>query len=100
MYEGPFSGWVNDSLAGAMYVAFWCLAVRLVFLSIKPVRIVIYVLAVTSSIEVMQLWHPPMLEYVRSFAWGRALIGTTFSWLDFPHYALGAAVGWLGIRKT
>ena len=83
-----------------MYVAFWCLAARLIFRSAKPVRIVIYVLAATSSLELMQLWHPPFLEYVRSFAWGRALIGTTFSWLDFPHYVLGAAIGWLGIKNT
>ena len=100
VYEGPLAGWVNDSLAGTIYVTFWCLATRLVFRSVKPVRIIVYVLAATSSLEFMQLWHPPFLEYVRSFALGRTLIGTSFSWLDFPHYALGAAIGGFWIRKT
>jgi hypothetical protein len=29
---------------------------------------------------------------------GKALLGTTFVWWDFPHYALGSFVGWLWIR--
>ena len=76
MYEGPFASWVNDSLAGTIYVTFWCLAARLIFRSVKPARIAIYVLALTSSLEIMQLWHPPFLEYIRTFAPGWTLIGT------------------------
>lgn len=98
-YTGPLAGWVQDSLAGVIYVVFWCLAVHLLAPGASPPRIAIWVLAATSVLEFMQLWHPAWLEYVRGFAIGRALIGTTFSWWDFPHYVLGAGIGWLWLGR-
>jgi len=47
----------------------------------------------------LQLWHPPFLELIRSTFWGRALIGTSFSWWDFPHYIFGSAIGGFLIEK-
>ena len=44
-------------------------------------------------------WMSIFLERIRSNFWGSALIGTTFVWWDFPHYAIGCAVGWLLIRQ-
>jgi hypothetical protein len=46
----------------------------------------------------LQLWHPKSLETIRSSFIGSALIDTTFSWLDFPHYALGSFIGWQWLR--
>jgi len=98
-YTGPMAGWVQDSLAGVVYVVFWSLAVRLLAPTASPARIALSVLAATCALEFMQLWHPPFLEYVRSLALGQILIGTTFSWWDFPHYVAGAGVGWLWMRR-
>jgi hypothetical protein len=57
------------------------------------------VFAVTCALEVLQLWHPAPLEAVRGTFLGRTLLGTTFVWWDFPHYALGCALGaWSGRR--
>jgi len=52
------------------------------------------VLGITCSIECLQLWHPLFLESIRSTFIGGTLIGTTFSWWDFPHYAIGCCVSW------
>jgi hypothetical protein len=43
-------------------------------------------------LELLQLWHPPLLEVVRSTFLGHALIGSGFQWSDLPHYAAGALV--------
>jgi hypothetical protein len=56
------------------------------------------VLSVTCLLEGLQLWHPPFLEWPRSYLIGQILLGTTFSWSDFPYYFIGAELGWLWIQ--
>ncbi|NOZ60046.1 MAG: DUF2809 domain-containing protein [Calditrichaeota bacterium] len=93
-YSGAAANWVNNSLGGFFYVIFWCLFFHLAVAGAKPLLIAAWVLGVTSLLEFTQLWHPPMLEWMRSFFLGRALIGTSFVWSDFFYYFLGAIVGW------
>jgi hypothetical protein len=81
-----------------LYVAFWCLAVYLVWDRARPLAIAVCVLVLTCALEVLQLWHPPLLKAARATFLGRTLLGTTFVWLDFPHYALGCLLGWTWIR--
>jgi len=108
-YDGPGQEWVNNYAAGALYEVFWCLFVFLWW----PRReqdsqngrirydtgIAVGVFVATSLLEVLQLWHPWVLEQARATFWGRALLGTTFAWWDFPHYALGCALGWVWMRE-
>jgi len=61
-------------------------------------KIPLWVFIITCALEVLQLWHPKFLEMIRSSFIGSALIGTTFSWLDFPHYAIGCFIGWQWLR--
>ncbi len=95
LYAGPAQNWVNNYAAGVLYEIFWCLALLFFWPGREcTAKIAMGVLLVTSLLEVLQLWHPWMLEQIRSTFLGRALIGTTFSWWDFPHYILGCALGW------
>jgi len=94
IYTGPLHGWVNNSLGGFFYEIFWCLAAAAVFPRVQPLRIAAWVFLVTSSLELMQLWHPPFLDYLRSGFIGRTILGTTFNWKDFPYYASGSLAGW------
>lgn len=99
LYKGPGQGWLNDYAAGVLYEVFWCLVFYLLWPRRElATRIAVGVLGVTCVLEVLQLWHPWVLEQVRATFMGRALIGTTFSWWDFPHYALGCVLGWLWMR--
>ena len=96
LYTGPGQNWVNNYAAGVLYEIFWCLALFL----FRPRReyagrIALGVLIATSLLEVLQLWHPWPLEQIRRTFLGRTLLGTTFSWWDFPHYLLGCGLGWL-----
>ena len=99
LYAGPGHRWLNNSAAGLLYEIFWCLVLFFIWPRRRyATRIAVVVLAVTSLLEVLQLWHPWLLEQVRAAFLGRALIGTTFSWGDFPFYVLGCALGWLWMR--
>jgi hypothetical protein len=98
-YRGPLHGWVADSLGGVLYEIFWCLAAALVFRRTDEKRIAVRVFLATCLLEILQLWHPPFLETVRSTFIGRTLIGTSFSWLDFPHYAIGCLAGWWMVKR-
>jgi hypothetical protein len=98
-YSGIGNGWFNNYGAGALYVVFWILIVFLFFPSRDATNTIpIYVLSITCILEILQLWHPPLLEAIRSFYVGKALLGTTFVWWDFPHYFIGCMVGWWTIR--
>jgi hypothetical protein len=99
LYAGPGRAWVNNYAAGVAYEIFWCLALFFIWpRRSSTTRIALGVFLATSLLEVLQLWHPWVLEQVRATFLGRALIGTTFSWWDFPHYALGCGLGWLWMR--
>jgi hypothetical protein len=97
-YRGPAAAWVNDSLVGVFYEIFWCLIILLFLPKVKPWIVALCVLIVTCILEFMQLWHPPFLELLRSNFIGRTLLGTTFTWTDFPYYFLGSGIGWFWIR--
>ena len=98
-YSGPAAWWFNDYGAGLLYEVFWCLVVFLGMPRREAVtRIAFWVFGITCLLEVLQLWHPWVLEQIRSTFLGRALIGTTFVWWDFPHYILGCLIGWLWMR--
>jgi len=99
-YSGPGRWWFNDYGAGVLYEIFWILVVFFFFPTKKSAnRIPFWVFTITSALEILQLYNPWLLEKIRSFFLGRALIGTTFTWWDFPHYAFGCVIGWLLIKR-
>jgi hypothetical protein len=98
-YRGPGHIWFNDYGGGLLYEIFWCMVVFFFVPQRKNITpITLWVLIITCILETLQLWHPPFLEQIRSTFLGAALIGTTFVWLDFPHYILGCIIGWLLMR--
>ncbi|RKY08790.1 MAG: DUF2809 domain-containing protein [Planctomycetota bacterium] len=98
-YAGPGGGWFNDYGGGVAYEIFWCLVVFFFWPEKKAaVKIAVWVFIVTCLLETLQLWHPPFLRQIRSTFPGKALLGTTFAWWDFPHYVIGTFLGWLWMR--
>ena len=97
-YEGPAQSWVNNSLGGFFYEIFWCLVFAFIFLKTSPVKIAFWVFVVTCSLEFLQLWHPPFLQTIRSTFVGRTILGTSFTWFDFPYYFAGSFVGFLWLK--
>ncbi|WP_232285690.1 ribosomal maturation YjgA family protein [Crocosphaera chwakensis] len=71
----------------------------LFFSSKKAIKLIpIYVFIITCLLEILQLWNPPILALMRSHILGKLLLGTTFSWWDFPHYVIGCLLGWFWLE--
>lgn len=92
-YAGPVAGWVQGHAGGVLYVVFWILVVMWVRPGLSPWMVAGAVLVATSILEGLQLWQPPLLETVRDTFAGHAVLGSTFSWADLPHYLVGAGLG-------
>jgi len=99
-YRGPGSDLINDF--GPASMAYIWLFLLLTFFVVPrrawTWRIVIGVFVFTCAVEFLQLWKPPWLQAVRSTFPGRMVLGTTFSWWDFPAYAVGSLLGLLLLR--
>lgn len=92
-YAGPGAAWVQGYAGGILYVVFWILLAALARPRSSPRIVAGAVLVVTSLLEGLQRSSTPLLDAIRATFLGRALIGSTFSWWDFPHYLLGAVIG-------
>jgi len=99
-YTGFAQEWFNNYVAAVFYEIFWCLLAFLFWRTRQAIaQIPLWASIVTCGLEFLQLWHPPLLEQIRSTFLGRTLLGSTFSWWDFPHYVLGCFLGWLWLRQ-
>lgn len=99
LYAGPGASFVRFYAGGIVYEIFWILAVLALRPGLPPRRVAAWVFVATCALEVLQLWHPPLLEAVRATFLGRALIGSTFSGWDFAAYAVGCGLGLWGVHR-
>jgi hypothetical protein len=81
---------------GIPYVVFW-IAFWFMIFPFRRCVLTICVLAttVTCALEFMQLWKPQWLTQFRATRFGAALLGSGFTWSDFPPYFIGGAMGYL-----
>lgn len=98
VYAGPGHSWVVSSAGGVFYVVFWVFLVLALAPRLSPGRVSIVVLVVTSALEFLQLWQPPLLVQVRSTFVGHTILGSTFAWLDFVHYLAGCGIAYAVAR--
>lgn len=99
-YTGPYRHFFNDKLAGMFYVIFWTLLAAF-FVSLKRTSLIVTVVfLVTCGLEWTQHYSNPVLEMIRSTFIGRSIIGSTFSWYDYPFYLAGAIISWLLLQRV
>ena len=99
-YPGYGREWLNNYAAGILYEIFWCLFFFLAIPRQKAViSIPLWVFGITCLLEFIQLIKTPILQAIQSTFMGKILLGTTFSWWDFPHYLIGCVIGWLWLRQ-
>jgi len=95
-YEGWGQNWVRYYLSGSIYEIIWCLVLFFFWpYRANIVKIPAAVFIATCTLEFLQLWKVRFLEELRATLVGAAIIGTDFVWLQFPFYALGAAISLL-----
>jgi Protein of unknown function (DUF2809) len=88
------AAWLHDALGSVAYEIFWILLWVLLIPKVLPSRAAIAVCLATCAIEFLQLWQPAWLQALRATLPGRLVLGNTFSWADFPAYAIGSLAGW------
>jgi len=86
--------WFSIYGAGVLYEVFFILVFFLVFPGKRSIlNVPLWVFIITCLLETLQLWQPPFLQAIRKTFLGAVLLGTTFTWQDFPHYILGSTLG-------
>lgn len=81
--------WVAAHLGGTLYVAFFYFLARSVHPEGRRGSVALLVTLATCGVEALQLSDASWLETLRSTTPGALVLGSTFSWIDFPFYALG-----------
>ena len=99
-YSGPGAWELSSSAGGLLYVLFWMLIVCVVAPTLSSRSAATGVFLVTCALEILQLWHPALLQRIRSTFVGQAILGDTFDWSDFPYYAAGALTGYLLVKRV
>ncbi len=99
-YSGVFHKTVNNRISDLLYVVFWVILFKIIFPKNSDYKIVLSVFVITCALEFLQLWHPPFLQYIRSFLLGRTLLGTSYMPEDFLYYIMGAAIAYLILLKN
>lgn len=89
----------SDVFGSIAYQILFIALVQFCFPQTSIVKTAIAVFIFSCAIEVLQLWEPPFLQAIRATLPGRLILGNTFLWSDFPPYAIGSTVGWLGMRQ-
>lgn len=91
---GTGSAWLDNFAGEVLYEMFWMMLALIAFPRRSAVlKIGLAVLAATCGLELLQLWHTPVLDGIRSTAVGRLLIGHQFDPMDFVGYFIGCAIG-------
>ncbi|WP_319419898.1 ribosomal maturation YjgA family protein [Pleurocapsa sp. FMAR1] len=95
-YTGIGQAWVHDYSGDILYEILWCLVFSWFFPSKRATVIIpVWVFIVTSLIEISQLFFTHVPIALRETIIWKLLLGSTFVWWDFPHYAIGCLLGWL-----
>lgn len=81
--------WVAAHLGGTLYVAFFYFLARSVHPEGRRGSAAVLVTLATCGVEALQLSDAAWLEALRSTTPGALVLGSTFSWVDFPFYVLG-----------
>jgi hypothetical protein len=95
-WRSDLPDWWRGYGGGTPYVVFWIAFWFMIFPFRRCVLpICIFATMFTCFLEFMQLWKPEWLTQLRATRFGAALLGSGFTWSDFPPYFIGGAMGYL-----
>lgn len=87
--------WLRNLSGSIAYEMLWIFAVLAIWPRLKPLWVATAVCLATFGVEFLQLVQHPVLVAARATLPGRLILGSGFTWADFPLYMLGSGCGWL-----
>jgi Protein of unknown function (DUF2809) len=87
----------QDIMGSLAYQILLMFLVAFFFPRVSLVKVAVWVCVASCAGELLQLWQPPPLQTIRATWIGRIVLGNTFTVSDFPPYAVGSFLGWLGL---
>jgi glycopeptide antibiotics resistance protein len=90
---------LQDIIGSLAYQVLLMLLVAFFYPRLSLAKVAVGVFIFSAAIEFLQLWQSPFIQAVRATWAGRVILGNTFTWADFPPYALGCLLGWVGLRS-
>jgi glycopeptide antibiotics resistance protein len=90
---------LQDVVGSLAYQVLIMFLVAFLYPRLSLVTVAIGVFVFSAAIEFLQLYQPSWLQAIRATWAGRVILGNTFLWADFPPYALGCLLGWVGVRS-
>ena len=88
---GFLATYTGDTLWPVMF----CLIFRFLWPAVGTLPIVIGTFLLTQGIEFLQLWKPPLLQWMREKPILGFLLGTHFLWSDVVCISVGCVLAWL-----
>ncbi|NJR37870.1 MAG: DUF2809 domain-containing protein [Leptolyngbyaceae cyanobacterium CSU_1_4] len=89
---------LQDIIGSLAYQVLLMLIASFFYPRASLVKIAVWVCVASCVGELLQLWQPPFLQSIRATWLGRIVLGNTFTLSDFPPYAVGSFLGWLGLK--
>lgn len=97
-FHAPVPEWLRDASGGVFYVVAAAIALRAAGVK-DPRKAAALAFLLTCALEFLQMWQAPWVVALRRTLPGRLILGTHFSWPDFPPYALGGLLSWLLLQS-
>ncbi len=88
-YRGFLGHFIRASGGGFFYTVFLFFCLRLLFPRQSRRNAALSATLASIAVECLQLWQPPFLQAIRQTTGGALLLGSSFSWVDWPPYLLG-----------
>jgi hypothetical protein len=89
----PLSSFIAKYGGDALWALVVFLGFGLLFHRLSTLRLALLSLCLAWSIELLQLYHAPWLDLIRSSRLGHLVLGSTFNTPDLAAYALGITIG-------
>ena len=84
---------IHPYLGDTLYGLMWFLVFGFLFKDIAPWKAFVMGMLACYTIEALQLYDSPFLDYIKTYEIGALLLGFTFSWSDIMSYTLGGILG-------
>ncbi|WP_432664953.1 DUF2809 domain-containing protein [Wukongibacter baidiensis] len=84
--------WIVSYIADVLWAIMIYLIIGLIFIRLSSLRVALYAIIITVSVEISQLYHAPWIDAIRTNKIGGLVLGFGFLWSDIVCYVVGILI--------